>query len=213
MPELNGLFLDWQEHCHEAGAKQAITSSFNWLSKIYSDKSRFYSNLALLSRLFGQIHKVERQHPVSLAVKFAIWTHALVVRPTEERGRVRKQNMQEARHFLVALMFDRELLDRVSAILSFCGAGGEDELFFSDLLFSELAPLSFSEFQEREDNRAMEFVEAYRHLGRSLSLDQWRVVRYVQFSFVIEKRPFFKTPHFALLEPFAERHINRFLSS
>lgn len=212
MPELKGLFLDWQEHCHEAGAKQAITSSFNWLSKIYSDKSRFYSNLALLSRLFGQIHKVERQHPVSLAVKFATWTHALLVRPTEERERVRKQNIQEARHFLVALMLDRELLDRVSAILSFGEAGGEDELFFSDLLFSELAPLSFSEFQEREGNRAAELVEAYQYLGRSLSSDYWRVIRHIEFSAVFEKRPFFKTPHFALLEPLAESHINRFLS-
>lgn len=210
--ERNSLFLDWCEHCQEARAEQSLTNCFDWLASIYSDQSRFYSNLALLERLFEQVHRVERTHPVSSAVKFALWTHCLVVCPTEGRARVRHENAKEAHRFLTWLSLDRKLLDCVLTIL-FLGRDGEDELFFSDLLFSELAPTSFSEFMEREKNRAREFVDAHWHLGRPISPDYWRAVRRLEFSVMLNKAPFFKTPHLAPLESIVQKHLTRYLES
>lgn len=217
MEERHGLYLDWCEHCDEARVRvrRGVGTTFDALVRVYSDPTRAYSNLSLLESLFGRVHFLEskRARRVPLSVKFALWCHALEVRPLEHRGFASERNAKVARELLFGLFMEREdVLSGMSAIFSSQGHQGEEQVLFSDLLHSELAPECYGEFQEREKRREQEFELFCRAIGKPDLVTGWEVTRAFELRKLAQEEVLFRSPELRALEPIAREHLKRALA-
>lgn len=215
MEERHGLYLDWQEHCEEAKVRvrRGVGTTFDSFVRVYSHFTRVYSSLALLERLFERVHFLERTREVPLSVKFALWCHALEVRPLEDRGFASERNAKVARELLIGLFMEREdVLRDMSAILSSQGYQGEEQVLFSDLLHSELAPECYGEFREREEKREREFELFCREIGKPHLVTRWEATRAFELYQLSQEEALFRSPELRALEPIARKHLERTLA-